>query len=64
MVGLASGLLLPTLAKQMAPWLPVMVAALLTITALRIGHKAARGAARDLKWGLGAVAVLQLAIPL
>ena len=64
MVGLASGLLLPTLAKQMAHWLPVMVAALLTITALRIGHKAARGAARDLKWGLGAVAVLQLAIPL
>ena len=64
MVGLAAGLLLPTLATAMAPWLPAMVAALLTITALRIGHNAARGAARDLRWGLGAVAVLQLGVPL
>ena len=64
MAGLAAGLLLPTLATAMAPWLPAMVAALLTITALRIGHNAARGAARDLRWGLGAVAVLQLGVPL
>ena len=64
MAGLAAGLLLPKLAAAMAPWLPAMVAALLTITALRIGHNAARGAARDLRWGLGAVAVLQLAVPL
>ena len=64
MAGLAAGLLLPTLATAMAPWLPAMVAALLTVTALRIGHNAARGAARDLRWGLGAVAVLQLGVPL
>ena len=64
MLGLAAGLLLPTLAKSLAPWLPQMVAILLTITALRIGHTAARGAARDLRWGLGAVAVLQLGVPL
>lgn len=63
-IGLATGLLFPTLAKWLAPWLPVMVAALLTITALRIGHKAARGAARDLRWGLTAIALLQLILPL
>lgn len=64
MTGLAAGLLLPAIAGALAPWLPVMVAALLTITALRIGHTAARGAVRDLRWGLGAIAVLQLALPL
>ncbi len=64
MLGLAAGLLLPALAGAMAPWLPFMVAVLLTITALRIGHHAARGAARDLRWGLGAVGVLQLGVPL
>lgn len=63
-VGLAAGLLLPTLAQAITPWLPQMVAALLTVTALRIGHTAARGAASDLRWGLGAVAVLQLGVPL
>jgi arsenite transporter len=64
MTGLAAGLLLPALAHAMAPWLPFMVAALLTVTALRIGHHAARGAIRDLRWGLGAVLVLQLGVPL
>ncbi len=64
MLGLAAGLLLPALAGAMAPWLPMMVAVLLTITALRIGHHAARGAAQDLRWGLVAVGVLQLGVPL
>ena len=63
-IGLAAGLMLPGLARALVPWLPQMVAALLTITALRIGHRAAMGAARDLRWGLVAVAVLQLAVPL
>ena len=62
--GLAAGLLLPSLARAMVPWLPHMVAALLTVTALRIGHRAAMGAVRDLRWGLAAVAILQLAVPL
>lgn len=60
MAGLAAGLLLPALAAAMARWLPVTVAARLTLTAPRIGH----AAARDLRWGLGAVAVLQLGVPL
>lgn len=63
-IGLATGLMLPALAQWLAQGLPLMVAALLTVTALRIGHRAARGAVRDLRWGLGAVAVLQLAVPL
>ncbi|MGC1497783.1 MAG: hypothetical protein WA790_18405 [Sulfitobacter sp.] len=62
--GLAAGLLLPSLARAMVPWLPQMVAALLTITALRIGHRAALGAARDLRWGLVAVTILQMAVPI
>lgn len=62
--GLAAGLLLPALAAVMAQWLPLLVAALLTITALRIGHRAARGAVQDLRWGIGAVLILQMGIPL
>ncbi|UWR24063.1 hypothetical protein K3756_00985 [Sulfitobacter sp. S190] len=64
MTGLLTGLLVPRLAALMVPWLPHMVAALLAITALRIGHRAALGATRDLGWGLAAVGVLQLGVPL
>ncbi len=64
MAGIAAGLLLPGVSRVMVPWLPQMVALLLTLTALRIGHRAALGVARDLRWGLGAVAVLQIAVPL
>ena len=63
-LGLAAGLLLPRLAVAMQPWLPQMVAILLLLTALRIGRRAALGAVHDLRWGLGAVVVLQLAVPL
>ena len=63
-LGLAGGLLLPDLAAAMTPWLPQMVALLLVTTALRIGLRAAVGATRDLRWGLGAVAVLQMLLPL
>ncbi|MEP5731707.1 MAG: hypothetical protein ABJL67_20285 [Sulfitobacter sp.] len=64
LIGLAAGLLLPNLAAAMVPWLPHMVALLLSTIALRIGHHAAMGAVRDLAWGLGAVAVLQMLVPL
>lgn len=63
-VGLAGGLLLPGFSATLVPWLPHMVAILLTTTALRIGHRAALGAVSDLRWGLGAVAVLQMLVPL
>jgi hypothetical protein len=62
-LGLAAGLGFPGLAAAMQPWLPEMVAGLLAVTALRIGHRAAMGALSDLRWGLGSVAVLQLALP-
>ncbi|MFK7761833.1 MAG: hypothetical protein AB8B62_01105 [Roseobacter sp.] len=64
LVGLAAGLALPDLAAVMQPWLPQMVAILLTVTALRIGHQAALGALSDLWWGTGAVVVLQVLLPL
>ena len=62
--GLLAGLALPDLAATLAEWLPQMVAALLTLTALRIGHRAATGAARDLRWGLASVLALQTVLPL
>lgn len=62
--GLAAGLLLPGLAQIMAPWLPQMVAGLLTVTALRIGHRATVVAIGDLRWGLGSVVMLQMGLPL
>lgn len=64
LVGLAAGLALPDLAAVMQPWLPQMVAILLTVTALRIGHRAALGALSDLWWGTSAVLVLQVLLPL
>jgi hypothetical protein len=63
-LGLVGGLALPGLASAMQPWLPHMVAGLLTITALRIGHRAVLGALSDLRWSLASVAILQLALPL
>lgn len=63
-LGLAAGLLLPGFAATLVPWLPHMVAILLTVTALRIGHTAALGSVGDLRWGLGAVAALQMVVPL
>ena len=62
-LGLLGGLLLPGMAAAMVPWLPHMVAGLLTTTALRIGHRAATGAVTDLRWGLGSVVVLQTFLP-
>ena len=63
-LGPLGGLLLPGLAGAMVPWLPLMVAGLLTTSALRIGHRAATGAITDLRWGLGSVVVLQTFLPL
>jgi hypothetical protein len=61
--GLVAGVALPGLAARLQPWLPQMIAALLTVTALRIGHRAAMGALSDVHRGLGAVFVLQLVLP-
>lgn len=63
-LGLLAGLALPSFAAMLVVWLPHMVAILLTVTALRIGHRAAMGAVGDLWWGLSAVALLQTGLPL
>lgn len=63
-LGLLSGLAMPGFAAMLVPWLPQMVAILLAVTALRIGHRAAVGAVGDLWWGLSAVALLQTGVPL
>lgn len=63
-IGLLAGVGLPQLAAAMAPWLPHMVAALLVVTAFRIGHRAAFGALSDLRWSLPAVAMLQMVVPI
>lgn len=62
--GLGAGLILPGLAAALQPWLPQMVALLLVITSLRIGHRAVLHAMSDLRWSIGAVLVLQLFLPL
>lgn len=62
--GLIAGLALPGLAAAMVPWLPHMVALLLVTTALRIGYRDSMGAVGDLRWGLGVVVALQIALPL
>ncbi|MEM9577667.1 MAG: hypothetical protein AAF999_11715 [Pseudomonadota bacterium] len=62
--GLLVGLILPGVAARMQPWLPQMIAGLLAVTALRIGHRAALGALSDLPWGISAVLALQMALPL
>lgn len=63
-VGLLAGLLFPTLAAGMGPWLPHMVAVLLAVTALRVGHRTAVGAVQDLWLGLACAVALQLVVPL
>ncbi len=62
--GLLAGLLLPGLALALRPWLPLPIAALLALTAYRIGPRAALGGLAELRTGLGLVAVYQVALPL
>ena len=62
--GLLGGLLLPGFAATLVPWLPLMVAGLLTITALRIGHRAPLGAIADVASGVLAALALQMFLPL
>ncbi|MEM9699385.1 MAG: hypothetical protein AAF943_11400 [Pseudomonadota bacterium] len=63
-LGLVGGLAFPRFAAVLVPWLPHMVAVLLTVTALRIGPQAAKGALVDVPRGLAAVIGLQAGLPL
>ncbi|MGI9463716.1 MAG: hypothetical protein ACR2OM_07245 [Aestuariivirgaceae bacterium] len=62
--GLVAGIALPDLALAMKPWLGEMVAALLFVSALRIGPAAAAGRLADLARTFNLVAVTQLTLPL
>lgn len=59
-----AGLGLPALAEALRPWLPHLIAALLFVSAYRIGPRAALGSIGDLRRSLALVLVYQLAAPL
>jgi ACR3 family arsenite transporter len=63
-LGLIAGILLPGLAAAMAPFIGIMVAALLFLAALRIGPHQAFGALADIRHTALAVVALQCALPL
>lgn len=62
--GLLAGVLLPGLAGAIAAQLPLAAAGLLALAALRIGPRAALGLGGGLPLALGAVALLQMVLPL
>lgn len=63
-LGLLGGFALPGLAVAMTPWLPVMVAFLVFLSAARIGLRAAAGQMAEAPATLRTVLILQLAVPL
>jgi ACR3 family arsenite transporter len=62
--GLVAGIALPGLAFAMRPWIPELVAAMLFVAALRIGPRAAFGAARDFGAAVGIAGLYQVVFPL
>ncbi len=62
--GLIAGFLLPGVATAMRPWLPEMIAALLLLTAVRIGPRDALGGLSDVTGGLRILVVYQVLLPL
>lgn len=62
--GLVVGAALPDLAGLLRPWLGIIIGALLTLTAFRIGPRAAFGSLSDLPRLLAHVLSLQLVAPL
>ena len=63
-LGLLAGATLPQLAQVLRPWLPELVAVLLFLTAMRVGHRMVLGSLTDLRRVVGFVLMLQLAAPL
>ncbi|MEM8629731.1 MAG: hypothetical protein AAGF74_00710 [Pseudomonadota bacterium] len=62
-LGLLAGFTLPSLAAAMKPALPALVAGLVFLTALRIGHRSAFGSLRQARASLGLVMAFQVAVP-
>lgn len=62
--GLAVGLLAPELAALLRPWVGTLIAALLFVTAIRVGARRAFGSIGDLGASLLRICILQTALPL
>ena len=63
-LGLLGGLFLPQVAAAMQPALPVLVALLIFVAALRIGPGAALGSIAEARGDLGLLLIFQLALPI
>lgn len=63
-LGLAGGLLLPSLAQALRPWLAELVLFLLFLTGLRVGHRDALLGLKGARRTLAVVLVYQLILPL
>lgn len=63
-LGLVLGIFIPDLAVAAKPWIQEMIAALLFLSALRIGPRQMVGVARDMGHTLGGVLVFQLVLPM
>ncbi|MDJ0637652.1 MAG: hypothetical protein QNJ20_02365 [Paracoccaceae bacterium] len=63
-LGLIAGLTLPGLAEALRPWLPHMIAALLFVSAYRIGPAATLGSLGDMRRSLTVILIYQLVAPL
>ncbi|MGI9363679.1 MAG: hypothetical protein ACR2O8_00710 [Rhizobiaceae bacterium] len=64
MAGLLAGILLPSLAATMKPYLTHIVATTLFLAALRIGPREALGRLRDVKEVAGLIGIYQIIVPL
>ncbi len=63
MLGLFAGLLLPSLATALRPWIAELVMLMLTLTAFRIGPRSTFGGFADLRTTLSVALVLQFLLP-
>ena len=62
-IGIVAGVLLPQGAQAMRPWLPGMVACLLSLSAMRVGYQAAVGGPTSWVQPLVEVGALQFGLP-
>ncbi|MFD0915246.1 hypothetical protein ACFQ14_02380 [Pseudahrensia aquimaris] len=63
-VGLVVGLALPEITLLVRPWIGELIAALLVVTAVRVGARAALGSMGDVRSAFAAVGFLQIVLPL
>ena len=63
-IGLLMGILLPSFAALLKPYLPHMVATTLFLAALRIGPHQALGSLREVRGLIGLIGIYQVAVPL